>query len=290
MNQIITCLLTTVENAPANCVNGSACVSSSGGINIAENYGAFFLATTRGLRNNSLPTNQRHLIGTITATFNRPITNPVLQVAGLGSATNNSGTVLGFSAEFDLATSGIKMRRLAGSKELSVTDTSITNNATTIGAISNSGGASGSVLLEGRGIQVVTFNVYLRGDGKTNNWSPNNTYTNADGFFFGISSMNIDSDLSIEKTQRVGITDTFARGQLTDVPVNSLMQYQLVVTNNKLASATAGGSVYQAPITDILPASLKMSLLLVVLLQAVELLVQLHLGIPMALMILMDIL
>lgn len=248
----------TVENAPASCNDGSACTSTNGGVDVSANYGVSFLATTKGLKDASKPTNGRHLVGTITATFNRPVTNPVLHVSGLGSATSQTlGTGLGFSAEFDLSTPNIRMRRLAGSKELSVTSTSITNNATTMGPTSNSGGASGSVLLEGRGIQVITFNVYLHGDGKTSDWYPNNTNSTADGFFFGISSMNIDSDLSIVKSQRVGKTDAFTQGQLTNVPVGSLMQYQLVIKNNKPSTSTVGGSVYQAPITDILPASLK---------------------------------
>jgi hypothetical protein len=54
--------------------------------------------------------------------------------------------------------------------------------------------------------------------------------------------MDADSDLLLLK-QRVGNTGTFVQTQLNNVPVNSLMQYQLTITNNTPSGATLGGSV-----------------------------------------------
>jgi hypothetical protein len=54
--------------------------------------------------------------------------------------------------------------------------------------------------------------------------------------------MDADSDFLLLK-QRVGNTGTFVQTQLNNVPVNSLMQYQLTITNNTPSGATLGGTV-----------------------------------------------
>jgi uncharacterized repeat protein (TIGR01451 family) len=242
----------SLQNAPSGCVNGSACSSTNGGISAANNYGVAMFLMTRGLSLASASSNSRIKMGTIQVTFNRPVTNPILQAAGMGATVGS----LGFAAEFTLTGSNLStlpvMSRLAGSKELTVSGNNIVNNASKITATSGSGGASGSVYIKGKGITSLTFDIYVRGDGG-GAWANNG----ADAFFFGISSMDADSDISIVKSQRVGTSGTFVQTQLNNVPVNSIMQYQLTITNNTPSGATLGGTVVNLPFNDTLPVSLK---------------------------------
>lgn len=232
----------TLQNAPSSCSNGANCSSgTTGGIDVAGNYGSGIFAATKGLDIANLPTNGRYKIGSITVTFNRSVTNPILQVAGLGGTT---GSGLGFSAEFDLVSNNslnntVSMSRLAGSKELSVTSTRISNNASTITANTGSGGASGSVYIQGKRITSLTFDVYVRGDGGGTDWDTTNTVF-GDRFFFGVSSIEADNDLSITKTQRAGTTGTFVGTQL-DVIQGSTVQYRLVLANST-TSAVSGAT------------------------------------------------
>ena len=232
----------TLANAPSSCINGSICSSTNGGIDTNANYGLTFFAAQTGL--SGQPTNGRHKVGTITISFNRPITNPVLQVAGLGGQVGN----LGFSAEFDLVLNkslndSVIMSRLSGSKELSVTQTKITNNASIITATTGRGGASGSVYLQGRRISSLTFDVYIRGDGGDSTWNPNR---GGDQFHFAVSSLQADNDISITKTQRPDNSGTFNGTQLS-VTQGSLVQYQLTLANG------AANPVNSAQYSDIVP-------------------------------------
>lgn len=242
----------SLQNAPSGCVNESACSSTNGGISAANNYGVAMFLMTRGLSLASASSNSRIKMGTIQVTFNRPVTNPILQAAGMGATVGS----LGFAAEFMLTGSNLStlpvMSRLAGSKELTVSGNNIVNNASKITATSGSGGASGSVYIKGKGITSLTFDIYVRGDGG-GAWANNG----ADAFFFGISSMDADSAIALVKSQRVGNTGTFVSTQLNNVPLGSLMQYQLEITNNTPSGATLGGTVVNLPFNDTLPVSLK---------------------------------
>lgn len=266
----------SIQNAVGTCSNGSACSSgTTGGIYTGvsttdagtnSNYGVAFLILTKGIANTpsrSRPsTSARVKVGTVKIEFNRPVSNPILKASGLGGTISRrlSGGVVvpvfGFSAEFTLTGSNVPvtMTRIAGSKELSVSGNNITNNASTITATSGSGGASGSVYMLGKGIQTLTFDIYVRGDGRSGGeWSE----IGADAFFFGISSMDADSDVTLVKKQRVGNTGAFVSTQLNNVPLGSLMQYQLEITNNTPSGATLGGTVVNLPFNDTLPVSLK---------------------------------
>lgn len=232
----------TLANAPSSCINGSPCLSTNGGIDTNANHGLSFFAAQTGL--SGLSTSGRHKVGTITINFNRPITNPVLQVAGLGGQVGK----LGFSAEFDLVLNkslndSVIMSRLSGSKELSVTQTKITNNASIISAATGRGGASGSVYLQGRRISSLTFDVYIRGDGGDSTWDTNK---GGDQFHFAVSSLQADNDISITKTQRPDNSGTFNGTQLS-VTQGSLVQYQLTLANG------AANPVNSAQYSDIVP-------------------------------------
>lgn len=240
----------SLQNAPTGCSNGTACLSTNGGISVSTNHGVAMEMTTRGLNATNAPTNTRIKMGTIVISFNRPVTNPILQASALGAQSGS----LGFSAEFTLTGSNVPvvMSRLAGSKELTVSGNDITNNASTIAASSGSGGASGSVYIKGKGITSLTFDIYVRGDGRAATWG-----VAADAFYFGVSSMDADTDLSVVKKQRVGTSGTFVQTQLNNVPVNSILQYEITISNNQPAGSTLGGSVYLATISDLIPSNLK---------------------------------
>ena len=252
----------SIQNAPAGCVNGSACPSTNGGIRAGSsssdttaNYGVTVHIKTAGFSSSwgslNLSKTARIRVGQIKIEFNRPVNNPILQAAGMGGANGDFGA----SAEFTLVSGNtpVILSRLAGSKELSVVGNDITNNASKKGADSNAGGASGSIYIKGKGIQTLVFDVYIKGDGGSDGWSD----TGADTFFFGISSMDADSAIALVKSQRVGNTGTFVSTQLNNVPLGSLMQYQLEITNNTPSGVTLGGTVVNLPFNDTLPVSLK---------------------------------
>ncbi|MBF7694788.1 prealbumin-like fold domain-containing protein [Acinetobacter rathckeae] len=241
----------SLQNAPSGCSNsGGACLSSNGGIDVATNYGVRFLAMTKSLANNGISSSARVKMGTVEITFNRPVTNPIIQASGLGGTTGN----LGFSAEFTLTGSDapVTLQRIAGNSNFAVSGSDIKNTASKITASSASGGggASGSVYVKGKNIKSLTFDVYLKGDG-----GASYTTNGGDVFFFGVSSMDADSDLSIVKSQRVGTSGDFVQTQL-NVPFNSTVQYKLLISNNKPQNATVGGSAYLAPFTDVMPSNL----------------------------------
>lgn len=250
----------SLQNAPTGCTNGSGCYSTNGGIRAGSsssdttaNYGVAMFIKATGFAALNVSTTNRVYVGRVQVNFNRPVTNPILQAAGMGGAVVGG---LGYSAEFTLVSSNLGslpvLSRLAGSKELSVIGNDITNNASIKSATSDQGGASGSIYIKGKGITTLVFDMYIRGDGR-GTWVENA----ADSFFFGISSMDADSAIDLVKSQRVGNTGTFVRTQLDNVPLGSLMQYQLEITNNTPSGATLGGTVVNLPFNDTLPVSLK---------------------------------
>ena len=250
----------SLQNAPTGCTNRSGCYSTNGGIRAGSsssdttaNYGVAMFIKATGFAALNVSTTNRVYVGRVQVNFNRPVTNPILQAAGMGGAVVGG---LGCSAEFTLVSSNLGtlpvLSRLAGSKELSVIGNDITNNASIKSATSDQGGASGSIYIKGKGITTLVFDMYIRGDGR-GTWVENA----ADSFFFGISSMDADSAIALVKSQRVGNTGTFVRTQLDNVPLGSLMQYQLEITNNTPSGATLGGTVVNLPFNDTLPVSLK---------------------------------
>ncbi|WP_312328989.1 SdrD B-like domain-containing protein [Acinetobacter sp.] len=255
----------SLQNAPTNCSNGMdkvACLSVNGGIDATANQGVALSAMTTTLATISGARNSRIKVGSIKVNFNRPVNNPILQASGMGagasSATNSN---LGFAAEFTFTGGNVPvtLQRIAGNKNFAVNGNDIINTATRITAsstetASNTGGSSGSVYIKGKGIVELNFDIYVRGDGYSNFQYSS---SGGDSFFFGMSSMDADSAIALVKSQRVGNTGNFVRTQLDNVPVNSLMQYQLEITNNTPTGATLGGTVVNLPFNDTLPISLK---------------------------------
>lgn len=161
----------------------SACNSCGGtGIDVATGRAISFFNCTEGFINlstgvNVQPLNARVYVGDITITFNRPVSNPVLQFVGMGGTTSitRSGKIydMGFATEFDLISSGVSLSKLAGNAYLNVTATQITNTSTWLGANSQGTasngitryGASGSIVVLGTNITSVSLKAYVRGDG-----------------------------------------------------------------------------------------------------------------------------
>lgn len=253
----------SIQNS-TGCSNGmdkQPCFSTNGGIERTVNQSVTISAMTKSLRAVTNAYKGRVKIGAIKIVFPRAVNNPILQVSGMGAGTDNttSNSVLGFAAEFTFTTSNtsVELQRIAGNKNFAVNGNDIINTSDKITSQSTANGASGSVYIKGKGITELNFDIYIRGDGDKRTSAPNYSLTTGDTFFFGISSMDADSDVTLVKKQRVGKTATFVQTQLNDVPVNSLMQYQLTITNNTPAGASLGGTVANLPFNDILPVSLK---------------------------------
>ncbi|MBB4807864.1 hypothetical protein HNP38_003180 [Chryseobacterium defluvii] len=140
------------------------------GIDIVENRGIALTAATRPLRYANLPTNGRYHMANLVITFNRPVKDPILHIAGMGGYSYATvGTELGFSAEFDLDNSNVPVTftKLSGSNALSVNTNQILNNASSIYNTGTDRCGSGSVKVSGSGITSLTLKVYIRGDGRS---------------------------------------------------------------------------------------------------------------------------
>lgn len=70
---------------------------------------------------NGSPVNGRYRMYDLVINFNRPVSNPIIHIAGLGgSFTATNGDVTGFTTEFDLLTPGLSLSRLSGTTTLVV--------------------------------------------------------------------------------------------------------------------------------------------------------------------------
>lgn len=160
-----------------------SCTAGSGAM-ATNSYGVYMCNTTDAFINdtgaNKQALNARVYMADLTISFSRPVSNPVLQLSGLGGnhyfSLGGKTYTQGFATEFDLVTPGLSLSKLSGNAVLSVGPTSITNSATLIagsaqgnnGSVTNGPvryAASGSVVIQGTNITSVTLKVYMRGDG-----------------------------------------------------------------------------------------------------------------------------
>lgn len=132
-----------------------------------------------------------YYMGTVTFTFSRSVTNPIMHITGLGGnvVTNvdvNSSTFLAFTTEYELVNTGYTMQRLSGTDPLSVTTDAVGSmpaggwkivntfdpgdRIDLDGANGNLAG-SGSVRIMGANITSLTFKVYMRGKKANQKWS-----------------------------------------------------------------------------------------------------------------------
>jgi len=188
--------MSAVSGAPA--ADFSSTPSNIGvGMSMADNYAVDIFTSAMGLYNTSAVTNGTYFMADLTVTFSAPITNPVIHIVGLGGTSG----ALGFTTQLTLTTAGLTMTELAGSKEFSVTGggTQIINTAASPTATTGSGAASGSVVINGNSVTSLTFQVNLRGDGKSPTWSTANEHV-GDAWLIGVSAINTFVALPIGTT------------------------------------------------------------------------------------------
>ncbi len=121
--------------------------------------------------------NARVRFADLTITFNRPVSNPMLHITGLGGQGSYTAAAvnydMGYSTDFDLLTPGLTLSKISGNAPLTVTATSISNNAARFGAATtatplhgiNRIAATGTVAVLGTNITTISFRLFLRGDG-----------------------------------------------------------------------------------------------------------------------------
>lgn len=139
-------------------------VTAGTGINQTVNQAVWMYTSVMGMYNAGQSTTGRYYIGDLTISFNQLVTNPVLQLVGMG-ATDGA---VAMSTELELQTPSLTLSVLSGSPELTISGgTKILNGAATPGSATGSGAMSGSVLVTGTNITSMTFQVYLRAVGGT---------------------------------------------------------------------------------------------------------------------------
>jgi hypothetical protein len=152
------------------------------GMSMTQNYAISIFNSVMGLYNANAATNGDFYMANLTITFNTPVTDPVLQVVGIGGFAGNEG----FSSELILTTTGVTLSALSGSKGFLVSSNQILNSSTTFSATTGSGAASGSVLVTGTNVTTLTFQVYMKGDGQGTVWSTSSEHA-GDEFLIGVS-------------------------------------------------------------------------------------------------------
>lgn len=199
------------------------------GIDLAANYGVRFASTWDKLEGKSIRTSGLgHYMGEITMRWDRPVTNPVINISGLGGRTSSSNNsfypAYGVSAQFKLlSTTNIsQMYELSGSN-FSVSNWEIRNTSSTLGALIDNGGASGSVqLMTSSAITELKFAVYMRSDSSSSERINPSINSGADAFIFSASSIDsMVGDLEVSKTNNT--TQVYSGGTTT---------YTIRVTNN----------------------------------------------------------
>ena len=177
-----------ISSAPAG--DFSSLPSTIGqGISMTANYGIEVFTSTMGLYNAGFVTANRYYMADLTITFSNPVTNPVLQLVGIGGYYSSGSGRLGFTTEFDLVTAGVTLSRLSGSPELNITSTNILNSAVHPSSLTGAGAASGSILVTGNNITQLVFQVYLRGDGGNASWAGPTQHV-GDAWVLGVSEQS----------------------------------------------------------------------------------------------------
>lgn len=153
------------------------------GMDVTVNDAVELFTSAMGLYNSSLSTSGRYLMATLTLTFNVPVSDPVLQLVGIGGFYSN----LGFTSELEMQPiAGVSLVKLSGSSELNVTGNKILNSAANPSSVTGSGAASGSILVNGTNITQLVFQIYMRGDGGETSWAASGEHT-GDAWLLGVS-------------------------------------------------------------------------------------------------------
>jgi Secretion system C-terminal sorting domain len=228
-----------ISSPSNNNFTSTTAVPAGTGIDISANRAVGMFASAKALENANASTSGRFYFGDLTITFNQNITNPVLQIVGLGGYYVR----LGFTAELELQTPGIILSKLSGSSELTISSGSkILNSASNPNSPTGSGAASGSVLASGSGISSLTFKIYLRGDGNDSQWSGSGDHQ-GDVFLIGVS-LNAPVNLSGNVYDDAnGLTDSKINGTGTGLPGGTQLYANLLnAGGNVLTSVAVGGA------------------------------------------------
>jgi hypothetical protein len=207
------------------------------------------------------PLNARVYYGDLTITFNKPVSNPVLQFVGMGGSTSFTSAVgnkydMGFATEFDLLSTNVTLSRLSGSTAFALSANKITNSATYLGA--NSGGASsngitrygasGTVVALGTNITSVTFKVYLRGDGGRINNTVNVVPAEV------IGGVTQSPYWSLGASNSFGINSSNFSGDLMLFGVS--LQKPVTISGNVFNDPTAGNVDNSTGVANLVPSTL----------------------------------
>jgi hypothetical protein len=156
------------------------------GMSMTDNYAIEVFTSAMGLYNANAATNGTYYMANLTITFSNPVSYPVIHIVGLGGTSG----ALGLTTQLTLTTAGLTISELSGSTEFSVTGgNKIVNTAASPTATTGAGAASGSVLVNGSSVTTLTFEIYLRGDGKTPTWTTANEHV-GDAWLIGVSGLN----------------------------------------------------------------------------------------------------
>ena len=144
------------------------------GINLSMNPGLQLFLSAKPLYAMNAPKSDtsRYYYGRVRLVFDRPVSNPVISLIGLGASTNFAGKKLGFATELDLLNPGLKLTRLSGNDQMKLdpNQTKILHSKEAISGSCETGAACGSLLVRGENIDNLVFGVYLRADGGTGAW------------------------------------------------------------------------------------------------------------------------
>jgi hypothetical protein len=238
-------LMNSISTPSNSNFTSSTAVTAGTGIDISVNKAVGMFTTTRALYNANASTSGRYYFGNLTITFNQTVTNPILQIVGMGGYYSS----LGFTNELELQTSGIVLSKFSGSSELSVSSgTKILNSAAHPNSPTGSGAASGSVLASGSGISSLTFKIYLRGDGGDFAWGGSGNHQ-GDVWFIGVSlnpPVNLSGNVYIDKD---GLTNNKVDGTGTGLPGGTQVYANLLNSSNIVLASTAvsAGGTYSFP-------------------------------------------
>jgi hypothetical protein len=204
------------------------------GIAVATNYGIRIFATTEPLYAASLALNGRYYYGDLTITFNRPVSDPVIHIVGLGGASSSGQ---GFTKEYELQTTGVTLTKLSGSTNLSVTAANKILNAATaaIGATCATTAACGSIKVTGTNITQLVFRVFVRGDNLGTAWSTATTFSGDASTL----SVSINKPVTVSGTvfgDANGTTDALING--TGTNAGGTLSANLVDANGNVVAAT----------------------------------------------------
>lgn len=197
-------------DAPLNSYYTAAGGAAAGtGIDVARNGGIRVFVSSGPLARSSLwgtDTDARVHMADLTLTFNRPVTNPILHINGLGS---DSTAIIGFgrqgyTQEYEVLTTGVSLTRLSGNDAAFAVGAGTVDGHDygdnwihhgladvsqdcSVAASTIRHAACGSVRVNGTDLTTLVLRVHLRGDGSAARWQSNVNNEQGDVVTIGVS-------------------------------------------------------------------------------------------------------